>query len=677
MKHSLGNTVEIEVPPEPLQQPAAVLRELYRAHSEDFRRQATRQGLWIAVGVYLLFSISDILLINDVAFYTVSTRFAISAVMLFLLEYQVRKGATSAAIELTAAAALIFAYAGWLYSALMTSHVVAMSYYMVFGAIFMMSVNLFFNFPFRLSLLASGIIVILFFAGLLSFPHGDVHYQLTFGIFCVSCLIFTSYVNWKLNQERYNVFLNRLEAKAQQKEANERGKALLRLSHTDPLTGLENRRAIDNRLNDLWIASQQSGAQFTAMLIDVDFFKKFNDYYGHQLGDECLVLVTDALRVLAQRHDASIGRYGGEEFILLASVSDLAKVKIIAEDIRRTVEELALPHEERRDGMSTVTVSVGATLTRLDVALKIEKVINEADKALYSAKAAGRNCVRLFDPNDPNNNDDIDNIPALLRIAIANDLVSMVYQPLQNVASGQIEAVEALMRLQMLDGKLIPPSMFIPAAERTGSILALGQWAIQKVCRDLLATDIAPVVTVNVSPLQLKSFGFATFVALTLAEHGLTGDRLAFEITEGQDMEIDSTSLRCINDLKNLGIKIWLDDFGTGFAGLSWLRLIDFDCIKIDKSFLHDSNTPSGHTMLEDIIRLGRNRGAKILVEGVETKQQLSLMRRLNVDLVQGFYIGHPATADCYKRADHLHLVRTKPELRHDFPSMAAGDALG
>src|SRR5690606_9044061 len=176
------------------------------------------------------------------------------------------------------------------------------------------------------------------------------------------------------------------------------------------------------------------------------------------------------------------------------------------------------------------------------------------------------------------------------------------------------------------------------------------------------------------SPLQLKSFGFATFVALTLAEHGLTGDRLAFEITEGQDMEIDSTSLRCINDLKNLGIKIWLDDFGTGFAGLSWLRLIDFDCIKIDKSFLHDSNTPSGHTMLEDIIRLGRNRGAKILVEGVETKQQLSLMRRLNVDLVQGFYIGHPATADCYKRADHLHLVRTKPELRHDFPSMAAGD---
>jgi diguanylate cyclase (GGDEF)-like protein len=652
MMHTVTDANYIDVPRDLRGQPNVMLKALYREHAVNLRRQTTRQGLWIAVLVYLLFSISDIMLIADVAPFTVVTRFAISAVMLLGMEWQVRRGGSAGAIDATAALALVLAYGGWVSSALMTSQIEVMAYYMVFGAIFMMSINLFFNFSFRLSVLASAVIVLLFFVALWSFPQDYHGYKLTFGLFCFCCFVFTSYVNWKLNHERYHVFLNAMAAKARQEEAAERGEDLLRLSNTDPLTGLANRRAIDETLREHWNQWRDSRSPFAVVLVDVDFFKRYNDYHGHLGGDHCLVRVAGALKDLAARHGAAIGRYGGEEFILVIDLTSDEDLVAFAEVVRGAVEDLGLSHEYRRDGTAIVTVSVGAALTTDEFPLKMEKVIHQADRALYSAKAAGRNCVRLFDPGDPNHNDDSENIAALLKIAVERDLVSMVYQPIQDVFSGQTVAVEALMRLRMLDGTPILPSAFIPAAERTGAILKLGQWAIRRVCADILAKDLAPVVSVNISPQQLQMPGFAAWVALTLSEYGICGDRLAFEITEGQEMEIHSSLLHCISNLKALGIKIWLDDFGTGFAGLSWLRLIDFDCVKIDKSFLHDCETSKGSVMLADIVVLARNTRAKILVEGIETEEQLALMQRLQVDLGQGYYLGRPAPANSpYTRA--------------------------
>jgi EAL domain-containing protein (putative c-di-GMP-specific phosphodiesterase class I) len=243
----------------------------------------------------------------------------------------------------------------------------------------------------------------------------------------------------------------------------------------------------------------------------------------------------------------------------------------------------------------------------------------------------------------------------LLKIAIGQDLVSLEYQPIQSVASGRIEAVEALMRLRMLDGTSVPPSLFIPVAERTGAILELGRWAIRTVCAELLADEHVRVVSVNVSPIQLKAPGFATSVAAILSETGVAGSRLAFEITEGLEMEMHSDILRCISDLKLLGIKVWLDDFGTGFAGLSWLRLIDFDMVKIDRSFLHDCDAPRGKAMLQDIIALIRNRGHKILIEGVETDGQMALARELGIDHIQGFHVGRPAPAASFRTKPVIH----------------------
>jgi diguanylate cyclase (GGDEF)-like protein len=650
MKPDLANLVEADLAKRWNEPRSDVLRELYNEDREDFRKKDARFTMWAAVVIYILFAVPDFLLIPDVAPYTAVARLIFGLLALGSVEGLIRINATADLIDKVSAGAAVVCYSVWLGLSVLSEHTLSVSYYMVFGTIFMMVVSLFFNFRPIPSLVAPLLILTTFFYVMLFVIPVPESYKFAFGTFYVSCFAFTTYMNWKLNSERYHVFLNALQAQIRQEEVVERGNALLKLSRTDPLTGLDNRRAVDGKLRDYWNDWQRFGSSFVVMLIDVDFFKKFNDCYGHQEGDRCLVLVANALSETMKEYNGSIGRYGGEEFIVLARMENKEQVLAFAEAIRRTVENLAILHEQRRDGMTTVTVSIGAAETRNQTGAKLEKIIHEADRALYLAKASGRNCSKLFDPNDPQSSDESENIAALLKIAISQKLVSLVYQPIQNVASGRVEAVEALMRLRMLDGTSVPPSLFIPVAERTGAILDLGRWAIRTVCTELLMDNHARVVSVNVSPIQLKTPGFATSVAAILGEMGVTGDRLAFEITEGLEMEMHSDILRCISDLKLLGIRIWLDDFGTGFAGLSWLRLIDFDTVKIDRSFLHDSAVPRGKAMLKDIIGLVRNRGHKILVEGVESDDQMQLMREFGIDQVQGFHIGRPKSAENYQK---------------------------
>ncbi|CDZ55116.1 EAL domain-containing protein, partial [Neorhizobium galegae] len=284
------------------------------------------------------------------------------------------------------------------------------------------------------------------------------------------------------------------------------------------------------------------------------------------------------LQSVASSFGSVIGRYGGEEFIVITPMQHSEGAAELAEAMCAAVRALAWPHEHRRDGTRVVTVSVGVSYTR-DQTKQVDKVIHEADRALYAAKANGRNTLVVFDPEDPQSSDDSEDIAATLKIALEHGLVSLVYQPIRNVQTGKTDAVEALMRLSMLDGTSVSPGKFIPVAERTGSIIELGRWAIRTVCRDLLATDLVQVVSINVSPIELKMPGFSSYVAATLAEFEVTGARLAFEITEGVELEIDRDVVRCISDLRKLGAQVWLDDFGTGFAGLSWLRLIEFDTV--------------------------------------------------------------------------------------------------
>ncbi len=627
----------------------AEIVKLFKEQTQVERLAAARHGIWEAAVIYMAFSITDILLIADVAKTVILSRFLITVIGLLLIEGFFYLKVRSETFDITCALALVLSYFAWLYPASMTSQTDNFRYYMVFGSLFMMSANLFFGFNIKLSIVTSSCVLGLFFWSLSSLSVADNAYITAFGTFYVSCFMFTSYVSLRLNRERFQVYLNALEAKEQNREATERGKALLRLSNTDYLTGVDNRRAIDQRLRDSWNEWQNGSAGFAAILVDVDFFKKYNDFYGHQAGDHCLVLVANALKNALIPFNASLGRYGGEEFIVVAPLVNREDVTRLAEIIRKTVEDMALAHDQRKDGLSIVTVSVGAAFTREQLDARLEKLITEADRALYSAKANGRNCVRIFDPADPLTGDDNEHIAALLRVAISNNLISLVYQPILNVETGEIDAAEALMRLKLLDGSHVSPAVFIPIAERTGSILDIGLWSIRQACHDILVSDAAPTVSVNVSPIQLKIKGFAARVAEILAETGVEGHRRAFEITEGINMDRQSVVLSCLKDLEAMGIRIWLDDFGTGFAGLSWLRLFNFDTVKIDRSFLLNVETERGGALLKDIISLVRNRGHKILVEGIEMEEQLKLMQQLKIDYVQGYYLGHPSPLDSFK----------------------------
>ncbi len=619
------------------------LRALYRDYSNETRRAVARSGLWLAVPVYVLFLITDLIFIPDVSHVTIPARFLIGTVSLLVLEIQFARQRRAGELEATCAAAVVLGYIVWLVPALQTANAEAFSYYAAFGAIFMMGVNLFFSLEFSLAVVSSGLIFVSFLLSLTQF-HYSLAYCLAFTTFYSCCFVFTSYVNWKLNKERFNVFLNAREAELQQRQATERGEALLRLSITDSLTGMENRRAADIRLKQFWERWRQDAVAFAILLVDVDFFKKYNDYYGHQEGDHCLVTVANALSDIVAPLGATVGRYGGEEFIVILDLDRGAEALALAQAICEGIEALDITHAQRLDGFQHVTVSVGATITRELAGTKLENIINEADRALYSAKASGRNCARIFDPNELPGGDASENIAAILKIAIQQNLVSLVYQPIQYLQTGEIGAYEALMRLQLLDGSSSSPAVFIPIAERTGAIIELGYWAIRRACCDLLSRDLVETVSVNVSPIQLRAPGFAAQVAAILAETGISGHRLAFEITEGVEMEIRPDVLDSIQDLKRLGIKFWLDDFGTGFAGLSWLRLMEFETVKIDKSFLHDAvNSEGAKILLEDIIGLVRNRGHRILVEGVEDEEQLDLVKSFGIDAVQGYHIGRPA----------------------------------
>lgn len=617
----------------------------YVRESEQSRKRVTRKGLWIAVAAYLAYSLTDYLFIGDVAYYTVAGRLIVGVSALAFLEVLIYFKAKSGLIDVVAATAVSVAYLVWILTAQMSSAVDALSYYMVFGAIFMMSVNLFFSFRFPVALTASTANMIIFLGMLYLFSPMLPLYKLILGAFCISCFIFTSYVNLKLNRERYNVFLNALEARIQHNEADERGKALLQLSNTDSLTGLENRRAVDERLRDYWQRWLDHGSMFYVLLLDVDYFKRYNDRYGHQEGDRCLVAVSHLLQDVVSSHGARIARYGGEEFIIIAQQQSVKDAIAFAEAIQSAIRALGLPHENRRDGTSIVTVSIGLSFAR-NQTKHLDRVVHEADLALYAAKKGGRNTVVVFDPNDARTQDDEEDIAAILKVAVSQRLVSLVYQPIRNVQTGRVAAAEALMRLRRPDGTSIAPVDFIPVAERSGSIIELGRWAIRTVCYDLLAENKVEVASVNVSPIELKTPDFSSFVASTLADFGLAGARLALEITEGIELEIDQDVVRCINDLRQLGVQVWLDDFGTGFAGLSWLRLIEFDTVKIDRSFLHDCNTERGRRMMLDIISLLRNRGIRILVEGVETIEHQRLMQEYGIHQLQGYYLGRPAAVD-------------------------------
>jgi diguanylate cyclase (GGDEF)-like protein len=646
MQPALAELIDTELRRHRIGRRTQKLVDLYENSREELYSKSTRISLHIAGIVYISFAFVDAVLISDVAASSITARFVIGFLYILATEALIYVKARLLFLECHCALATVIACLVWLCIAGSTTYTETFTHYLTYSIVFMLGLNVFFSLRFSIAATSSTVILIFSFAYLVSQYSQSIELVIVVGTLYLSTYALTLFVNWKLNQERYLVFLNSTGAEIRRNEAIERGAALLRLSTTDALTGLANRRAIDDALRAHWSTWQAAARSFAVVLVDVDYFKLYNDHYGHQEGDKCLVAIAKAMSEAMDDDMHTLGRFGGEEFILILRTSSREHLAFVSEKVRRAVEAMALPHIQRPDSAFVVTVSVGAALSSDVPGTKVERLVTEADRALYNAKNDKRNCVKIYDKSDPNHTDIDENLVELVRTSLAQERLSLVYQPIRHTLSGQIAGVEALMRFIAPTGKNVSPAIFIPIAERTGTIIPMGLWAIYRACRDILSDARIPMVSVNVSPVQLRSQSFALSVAAILSETGVMPNRLAFEITEGLQIEGQKDIIACLTDLRSLGVKIWLDDFGTGFAGLSCVREVQFDAVKIDRSFLHATSSPKGQEMFRSIVTLVRNTGCAIVVEGVETSDQLSVAAKLRVDYTQGYHLGRPLSVE-------------------------------
>ncbi|MCQ0989445.1 putative bifunctional diguanylate cyclase/phosphodiesterase [Jiella marina] len=624
-----------------------LLHDAFRQKNEAQIRRAVRGGLWTAVLTYLLYGLFDAWLFPDVAGSLIATRFALGIFFLTLTECCIRFECSLSRLQMVAAAALVAGGVGWLLVATQTEHQNALSDFVVFGTVFILGSNLFFNFRFWLSAISS-LLITGFYAGIVYFRLDvGLTTRTILSIYFINLCALSLYLSWRLGVERYQTFLHGLHAEMQENEAKEKGRQLVEIANTDPLTGLKNRRAFTREfdlMRRLWL--NRSVTNIGVLLIDVDYFKRFNDRLGHQAGDDCLVKLARTIHETAEANGSIAGRYGGEEFVVLCGVEDSEQLSALAERLCEAVEGLGIDHPDRSDGGSVVTISVGASMTRQPMGADLNTLLQEADRALYASKFSGRATYTIFDPETIIEEQARQNLSELLDVAIEKNLVSVVYQPLVDAESHECLGFESLMRLKDLDHSAISPAVFIPLAEKTGAIIPLGLWMIDRVCADMAERKLGAIVSVNVSSVQLRAPGFPLRLAETLGRHGIRPQNLALEITESVRFSCEPQAFNNVMRIRELGIQVWLDDFGTGYSGLELLRMGQFDLIKIDRSFLHDCETREGYTMLRDIISLVRNRRFRVLVEGVETEEQARLLRDMEVDMMQGFHLGRPKPID-------------------------------
>jgi len=405
----------------------------------------------------------------------------------------------------------------------------------------------------------------------------------------------------------------------------------------DPLTNLANRALFSDRLEHSMAGLNRKPHMFAVFLLDLDQFKSINDAFGHSVGDAVLAQV--ALRLMRSvRERDTVARLGGDEFaILLEEIADQDEACYIADRILSSLR-VPLVIEERQ---LVITTSIGMALGGPDH--DATELLRNADVAMYVAKEKGRGRYVVFDRNmHAKVQADIDRLELMthLRKAVETNRFILNYQPIIHLGNGQVAGVEALIRWPHPSRGILAPNEFVPLAEETGLILALGDWVLQEACRTASAwkEKHQSYISVNVSARQLRDTHFLSHVDAAINDGLLEPDRLVLEITETSLMSDQENALRQMKNLKSLGLRIAIDDFGTGYSSLSYLQHLPVDIIKIDKSFI--GNSPSN--LVAGILELGRSMGFEMIAEGVETAEQAWSLRELGCNFAQGYYFAAP-----------------------------------
>jgi diguanylate cyclase (GGDEF)-like protein len=409
---------------------------------------------------------------------------------------------------------------------------------------------------------------------------------------------------------------------------------LKRQATHDALTGIANRVLFVEQLQCA-VAQPQP---FAVCVFDLDRFKIINDSLGHGAGDALLKHVSDRLLSITRASD-TVARAGGDEFLLL--LRDMRSAEEIEALIARWMLALAQPYH--LTGLELhVNPSIGIARYPKDGTLA-EELLARADEAMYYAKRTGRNTFRFFDSSVMGFSRERLEIEAELRGALAQGQLVLHYQPKIDIASGEMRSVEALIRWNHPTRGAVLPGEFIPIAEESGLILEIGDWVIREACRQACEWQRQGMpflrVAVNVSPLQFRQANFVKKLSAALKEFSLEATFLEIELTEATLMSNAESSVTLLNELSQLGVVVAVDDFGTGYSSMSYLQRFPIDKLKIDRSFISDVASNAGDaSIVRAIISLAHGLRLKVIAEGVESEQQLGILRRMGCDQYQGFY---------------------------------------
>ena len=416
-------------------------------------------------------------------------------------------------------------------------------------------------------------------------------------------------------------------------------------AHHDDLTRLANRVVLQDRLARDVEAAGRAGGGLALLYLDLDRFKSINDTRGHETGDKLLAAVAARMRAGVRECDL-VARMGGDEFAVVQPHADRAAAGALAE---RLVAEMSEPFEIDGERL-TIGVSIGVAVYP-EAGPTPDQLRRDADMALYRAKREGRNTFRVFEPAMDSGQRERFALEQDLRDAVLHGRLDLVYQPVVDARSGAVLGFEALLRWTHPRHGPISPCTFVPMAEASGLIQPLGRWVLETACREAATWPARVHLSVNLSPLQVREPGLCETVADALRRAGLDPARLQLEVTEGHLLEDTGPVLDTMRGLHALGVGITLDDFGTGHAGLSYLRRFPFDRLKIDQSFVRGLDAGGGaRAIVEAVLQLGEGLNLAVVAEGVETAAQLEALRAMGCHRVQGFLTGRPMAAQDARR---------------------------
>ncbi len=426
-------------------------------------------------------------------------------------------------------------------------------------------------------------------------------------------------------------------------------RALLHAALTDSLTGLPNRSGLLATISEALSESWKGSARPTLFFIDLDRFKNINDSLGHAAGDTVLRTSADRLRSVVPDR-ATVARISGDEYVVFdPAPTGLEQSMELAQQLLVALREpIALT-----SGDVFVTASIGVAGLDSQSHRNADLLLRHADTAMYRAKDGGRNCVALFDESMHERVAHRLTVETALFRALDRRELQLYYQPILNVSTCQVGGFEALMRWRQADGTVVSPTEFIPIAEETGTIQAIGAWALMEATTQLqtwiddgICSPLA-TMSVNVSPRQLAAVEFPAVVEDALARSGLAAEQLWLEVTEGMMISEPELSFATLRRLRSIGIRVALDDFGTGYSSLSLLRKFPLQRIKIDRAFVNGvADNAHDRSLVRTIIAMGSSLGLDMVAEGVETVQQLKVLAELGCMKAQGYLISHPLPPD-------------------------------